>query len=152
MILININILADIGFDARGKFCSFSRNGFGKHVIIFGADMSSLLHIDNKKIDILILGKGAANDLDHTTLIAEKKYINFTEQQEIFSLHYNKESSCLFVNHVEIYKFKAKDSEINAAPSCLSNVSKDFSIDTVKKTGLYVTCCRKKYHPFSTTF
>ena len=59
-------------------------NGFGKYVIIFGTDMSSSLHIDNKKIDVLIRGKGAAIDLDQTTLIAEKKYINFTEQQKKF--------------------------------------------------------------------
>ena len=30
----------------------------GKNVIIFGADMSSSVHVDNKKKDILILGKG----------------------------------------------------------------------------------------------
>ena len=29
----------------------------GKNVIIFGADMSSSVHVDNKKKDILILGK-----------------------------------------------------------------------------------------------
>ena len=32
-----------------------------------------------------------------------------------------------FVNGVEGCKFKAKDSEINAALLCLNNVSKDFS-------------------------
>ena len=43
----------------------------------------------------------------------------------------------LFVNSVELYKFKAKDSEINAAPLCLGNVSKDFWTDNMKKSGLY---------------
>ena len=42
------------------------------------------------------------------------------------SLHYNKAHSYLFVNGVEIYKFKAKDSKINAAPLYLCNVSKRF--------------------------
>ena len=74
MILININILVGIGFDAHGKFSSFSGSGFGKHVRIFGADMSSSVHIENKKKDTWILGKGPAQDLDDTTLIAEKKY------------------------------------------------------------------------------
>ena len=37
---------------------SLSGSGFGNNVIIFGADMSSPAHIDNKKKDILILGKG----------------------------------------------------------------------------------------------
>ena len=38
---------------------------------------------------------------------------------------------------LEIVKFKAKDSEILATPLCLGNVSKEFSVDNIKKTGLY---------------
>ena len=53
------------------------------------------------------------------------------------SFHYNGANSCLFVKGVEIHKFKAKDSEINAIPSCLGNISKDFSVDNMKKTGFY---------------
>ena len=34
-------------------------------------------------------------------------------------------------------KFKAKDSEINAAPFCLDNFSRDFSVNNMKKAGLY---------------
>ena len=41
----------------------------------------------------------------------------------------------LFVNGTEIYKFKAKDSEIVATPLCLENISKDWSVDNMKKTG-----------------
>ena len=36
----------------------FPGGGFGQNVIIFGVDMSSSVHVDNKKKDILILGKG----------------------------------------------------------------------------------------------
>ena len=39
-----------IGFGRRGSF-SFPDDGFGQNVIIFGADMSSSIHIDNKKKD-----------------------------------------------------------------------------------------------------
>ena len=39
------------------------------------------------------------------------------------------------VNGTEIYKFKAKDSEFVASPLCLGNISKDWSIDNMKKTG-----------------
>ena len=46
-------------------------------------------------------------------------------------------NSCIFVNGVATYKFKAKDSEINAPPLCLCNVSKHFSVDIMKKRGLY---------------
>ena len=45
-------------------------------------------------------------------------------------------NSYIFVNGVEIYKFKGKYSEINAAPLCLGIVSKDFSTDSMKNTRL----------------
>ena len=50
-----------IGFDRRGAF-SFPGGGCGQNVIIFGVDMSSSVHADNKK-DILILGKGPIQGL-----------------------------------------------------------------------------------------
>ena len=49
----------------------------------------------------------------------------------VLSLHYNVVSGYIFVNGVDIYKFKAKDYEINAASVCLGNVSKYFSIDNL---------------------
>ena len=51
------------------------------------------------------------------------------------SLHYNGVNIYLFVNGTDIYKFKAKDSEIVANPLCLGNISKDWSADNMKKTG-----------------
>ena len=43
----------------------------------------------------------------------------------------------MFVNGTEIYKFKAKDSEIVAAQLYLGNISKDWSVANMKKkTGL----------------
>ena len=53
--------------------------------------------------------------------------INFTGTKKKFclSLHYNEAQSYLFVNGKEIYKIKAKDSEIAASPLCLGNISKD---------------------------
>ena len=66
-----------IGFDRKSSF-SFPGGGFGQNVIIVGVDMSSSSHVDNKKKDILILGKGPTQGLKHT-LAAEKMYsINFT--------------------------------------------------------------------------
>ena len=50
--------------------------------------------------------------------------------------HYNGENSYVFVNGREIYKFKAKDSEILATPICLGNISKNWTLDNIKKTGL----------------
>ena len=37
-----------IGFDRKSSF-SFPSSGFGQNVIIFGVDMSSSAHVDNKK-------------------------------------------------------------------------------------------------------
>ena len=114
-----------IGFDRRGGF-SFPGGGFGQNVIIFGANMSSSAHIDNKKKDILVLGIGPTQGLEHT-LTAEKMYsVNFfvTNIKFCLSLHYNGANSYLFVNGTEIYKFKAKDSEIVSSPSYLGNISK----------------------------
>ena len=70
-----------------------SGSRFGKNVI-FGADMSSFMHIDNKKKDISILGKGSNSRVGHdnTTLAAEKECsINFNEQQNEFllNMHFN---------------------------------------------------------------
>ena len=124
------------GFDRRSSF-SFSGDGFGQNIIIFGVDMSFSAHIDNKKKDILILGKGPTQGLEHT-LTAEKMYsINFTVTKKKFclSLHYNGANSYLFVNGTEIYKFKVKDSEIVATSLSLGNISKDWSADNMKKTG-----------------
>ena len=50
-------------------------------------------------------------------------------------MHYNEENSYLFVNGTEICKFKTKDSEIVATPLCLGNISKDWSVDNMKRTG-----------------
>ena len=127
-----------VGFDRKGKF-SFG-DGFGRNVIIFGVEMSSSVHVDNNKKDILILGEGITQGLDDTALTTEKKYsINFTKNNKKFclSLHYNGASSYLFVNGTEIIKFKAKDSEIVAYPLYLGNISKDFSVTNMLNTGLY---------------
>ena len=50
-------------------------------------------------------------------------------------MHYNGANSYLFANGTEIIKFKTKNSEIVATPLCLGNISKDFSVDNIKKTG-----------------
>ena len=61
--------------------------------------------------------------------------ITFTGYYKRFclSLNYNGENSYLFVNSKETHKFKANDSEIVATPLCLENISKDWSVDNMKK-------------------
>ena len=67
----------------------------------FGADMSSSMHVGNKRKDILILGERPTQALDDTTLTAEALYpINFTQLNKRFALRllYNESNSFLFVN------------------------------------------------------
>ena len=115
----------------------------GKNVIIFGADMNSSVHIDNKNKDISILGEEPTKGLHDTTLRAEAKHrINFTQSGKRFvlSLHYNGNNSFLFVNATKIYQFKANDSEIKDFTLCLGNISKDFTINNMKKNRLKRNC------------
>ena len=104
-----------IRFDSRSPF-SWSDCSWRKNVIIFGADMSSPVHFDNKKKDILVLGEGPTQGLyNNTTITAEAHYLfNFTKSGKRFvlSLYYNGRNSFLFINDRKIYQFKAKDSEI----------------------------------------
>ena len=72
-----------IGFDRRSSF-SFPGGGFGQNIIIFGVDMNSSIHVDNKGKDILILGKGPTQGLGEHSLTAEKMYsINFIVTKNI---------------------------------------------------------------------
>ena len=89
-----------IGFDSKGTF-SHQSGRFAQNIIIFGADMSSSVHANNRTKNILILGEGITQGLDYTTFTAEKMYsINFTVSSKKFclSLHYNGANSYLFVN------------------------------------------------------
>ena len=80
-----------IRFDGRG-FYYHPSGGNGRNAIIFGGGMSSSVHANNKRKDILIIGKGQTQGLGEHSLTAEKMYsINFTKINTKFclSLHYN---------------------------------------------------------------
>ena len=127
-----------IGLYFRSLF-SMLNFDWGKIAIIFGVDMSSSVHADNKKKDILILGKGNTKELDNTSLRSEAKHsINFSRSERKFclSFHYNGSKSFLYVHATKIHQLKAKDSEIKRYRLLLGNISKDFSVDNIKKTGL----------------
>ena len=64
--------------------------------------------------------------------------LTVTKKKFCLSLHYNGTNSYLFVNGTEIYKFKAKDSKILVGPICLRNISKDWSVGNMKRTGFNV--------------
>ena len=97
--------------------------------------MSSSSKIDNRKKDILVLGKRPTQGLE-STLSAEKSYsINLTKKKYkiLLSLQYNGANSYLFVNGTGIIKFKAKDSKIIPYSLCLRNISKDWANNNMKK-------------------
>ena len=134
-----------IGSERRSSFY-FPGNGLGQNILIFGVDMGSSSHTNDKKKSILVLGKGPTQGLEHT-LTAEKMYsiycfflfiYNFTVTNQKFclNLHHNGANSYLFVNGTKFYKFK--DSEIVVGPICLGNISKDWPVDNMKRPGF--TC------------
>ena len=124
-----------IGFDSCSSLL-FPNFDWGKNFVIFGVDNSSSVHIDNKKKDILVLGKGPTQGLDDTKITPEAKYsINISRSYKKFclSLYYNGTNSFLFVNATKIYQFEAKGSEIKKYPSCLGNILGDFLVNNMKK-------------------
>ena len=75
-----------IGFDSCSEFL-ITDGSYGKNVIIFRANMTSSVDVDNKGKGILILGEGPTQKLDDTTLTAEAKYlINLTQSGKRFTL------------------------------------------------------------------
>ena len=72
-----------ISFDEYGS-SSLPNWSFGTDLVIFGADMSSSLHMIVIK-DILMLGKGPTQGLDDTTLTTEVVFaISFIQQWKEF--------------------------------------------------------------------
>ena len=87
------------------------------------------------KKDILVLGKGPTQGVEHT-LTAGKMYPeDFTVTRKVFclSLQYSGANSYLFVNGKEIVKFKVKDSATVATRLCLVKIWKYLSVDNIKK-------------------
>ena len=76
---------------------------------IFGADLSSSMHLNNRANNILVLRKDFIQGINGTTIYTEKMYTsNFTVygKRICLSLHYHGDNSYLFVNAKEIAKFK----------------------------------------------
>ena len=115
--------------------------------------MSSSIHANNKIKNILVLGRDFTQGLYNTTIYAEKMYsINFTKTNTKFclSLHYNGSNSCLLLMVLRFIDLKQKihSKKIIAAPICLGNISRESTVDNMKKTGLngYVYDFRVDYN------
>ena len=128
-----------ICFDEGGMFSMGNINN-GRNVLIFGVHQNSVIHSNNKANNILIMGDGFVQGIDNTTLYAEKIHSqNFTvvNKKFVLSLHYNGDSSYLFVNGKPELKFKAKDDQIVKEILCLGNISDDWTAANAKKTELW---------------
>ena len=82
----------------------------------------------------LVLGEGPTKGLEHTLTAKKCTPLILQRQKKKFclNLHFNEANRYLFVNGSEIYKFKAKDSEVVPSPLCLGNISKNWSADNMK--------------------
>ena len=92
-----------IGFDHTGTF-THPKGGIARNVIIFGADMPGSVHASNKTQNILVLGKAFIQKINNTAISIQYYKIyspNFSVESKIFvfSLHYNRDNSYLFVKH-----------------------------------------------------
>ena len=95
-----------------------------KDLIIFGVDLSNSSHTENKTNNILVLGENSVK-LNNTTIQAEsavKTNCTIINQKFVLSLHYNGDNSYLFINGIQQYKFKTKDSEIKPNKLCLAPI------------------------------
>ena len=128
-----------ICFDEGGTFIKREINN-GRNVLIFGVHESSLVHANNKANNIYVMGDLFVQDINDTTLYAEKIYSqNFTavNKKFVLSLHYNGDDSYLFVNGKQELKFKAKDDQIVKEILCLGNISDDWTTANSEKTGFW---------------
>ena len=64
-----------------------------------------------------------------------------TKEELCLSLYCNGANSYLFFNGTEICKFKANVFELVATPLCLGNISEDWSVDNMKRTGFTGYVC-----------
>ena len=89
------------------------------------------------KKNILILEVGPTQELEQSLTLEKMYSINFTVTRKKFclSFHSNGANTYLFVNGTEMYKLKAKEFEISLGSLSLGNISKDWSVDNVKRTG-----------------
>ena len=126
-----------ICFDEGGTFSKGNISN-GRNVIIFGVHENSLVHANNKANNIYIMGDLFVQDINDTTLYAEKIYSqNFTaiDKKFVLSLHYSGDDSYLLVNGKQELKFKAKDDQIVKEILCLGNISDDWTTANAEKTG-----------------
>ena len=128
-----------ICFDEGGLFSIGNMNN-GRNVLIFGVHEDSVIHANNKANNIFVMGDAFVQGVNDTTLYEEKIYSqNFTQPSTkfVFSLHYNGDSSYLFVNGKQELKFKTKAEGLVKQKLRIGNLSDKWSTSESEKSGLY---------------
>ena len=94
-----------------------------------GADLSDSNDEETKKNNILCLGEDFFQ-INNSTIQAksELKTNCILPRKFILSAHYNGDDSYLFINNIQQYEFKAKDSEFKTRKLCLGGLSNDSSL------------------------
>ena len=135
-----------ICFDERSQFGHTITEGGrahttnGRNVLIFGVDMSFIVHATNRGNNIYVMGDGFTQGIHDTTLYVEKNYYrNFTDPGKKFmlSLHYNGDDSYFFVNGRQELKLKCKTDQLFKQKLCIGNLSDQWTTSESEKTGLY---------------
>ena len=124
-----------IGFNSCWIF-SIQNFDWSRFVILFDVVNSSLPHIGNRKKDISILNEKQTQKSDDTTITAEAKYPTNTTniRNKLFLVCIIIEARrFLYAYSVKTHRLKAKESEIKSYTLCLDNISKDLTIDNMKK-------------------
>ena len=135
-----------ICFDESEEFTHVRKRGnfndttLARNVIIFGVDMSFSKHANNKANNIYVMGKDYIQNINDTTIYAEKMYYrNFTDpgRKFVLSLHSNGNNSYLYVNGNQELKLKAKTDQLIKEKLCLGNLSDQWTTSESEKAGLY---------------
>ena len=104
-----------ITFDRAGSW-SFDNDSV-RNFIVFGIDNSVSSHADNRKNNVLVLGKGPIFGINGSFISPKKNLsINFSKAntEHCLSLHYNADNSYFLVKGKEIFKFKANNNIFNS--------------------------------------
>ena len=86
-----------------------------------------------------MLGKDFAQDLDGTTIYADKMFKTdppVFEKMYLMGMHYNGTESYLFINGNQELKFTAA-SNLGKNKFCVGNISDELSVENMQETGLY---------------
>ena len=117
----------------------FAHTTNARNALIFGVDMSFIIHATNRANHIYFMGTEFVQGINDTTIYAEKKfYRNFTDpgKKFVLSLHYNGNNSYLFVNGRQELKFKCKTDQLVKEKLCIGNLSDQWTTSESEKTGV----------------